>query len=334
MKPYGIAAPPQHDPSAPLDEVGGSAAGSVARIAPDAGPGPAVGSGLKTAPAASRAIGRFRQRSRPHRGLLLAGAVLWGCRGTPLPDSAAPAAENAQSSREPAWIELFNGRDLSGWTPKFSGLPLGVDPGPHFSVRAGLLCVEYAPGQAWDGRFGHLYHEGEFSRYRLRAEYRFVGEQASGGPGWAWRNNGLMLHCQPPATLALGQEFPVSLEAQLLGADLEGERPTLNLCTPGTLVMLGGALERRHCIDSVSRSCRGEGWVAVEIWVDGAERIEHRLDGQSVLAYGQPTLDPADPDAARLLALGFPAVLERGAIAIQAESAPIEFRRIAVQPWP
>jgi hypothetical protein len=70
------------------------------------------------------------------------------------------------------------------------------------------------------------------------------------------------------------------------------------------------------------------------VWVDGAESIEHRLEGQSVLSYSQPTLDPDDADAQRLLALGFPARLERGAIAIQAESAPIQFRRIAIQPLP
>jgi hypothetical protein len=267
---------------------------------------------------------------------LAAGLLACGCSSAPVaPPVAGSSAENSPApGGEPAWIELFNGRDLTGWTPKFSGLPLGTDPGQHFAVRDGLLCVDYAPGKAWDGRFGHLYHEGEFSRYRLLAEYRFVGEQAPGAPGWAWRNNGLMLHCQPPATLALEQEFPVSLEAQLLGAEAQGERPNGNLCTPGTLVTLGGAVDRRHCIDSDSRTFRGDGWVQVEVWVDGAERIEHRLEGRSVLSYSQPTLDPDDADARRLLALGFPARLERGAIAIQAESAPIQFRRIALQPLP
>ena len=330
MKPVGIAAVPYHVPTAPLDEPRRAAARS------DACAGYPADSGCSPASSGSRARFLFGGLARPLWGLIWAGFSICACRAPEQASSEAATlgAAAPQDFREPAWIELFNGRDLTGWAPKFSGLPLGADPGPHFVVRDGLLCVDYASGEAWDGRFGHLYHEGEFARYRLRAEYRFVGEQAPGGPGWAWRNNGLMLHCQPPATLTLEQEFPVSLEAQLLGGDDQGERHNLNLCTPGTLVVLGGALERRHCIDSSSRTCRGDGWVSIELWVDSGEQLEHRLDGGSVLTYGEPTLDPSDPDAQRLLELGFPARLERGAIAIQAESAPIQFRRIAVQPWP
>jgi hypothetical protein len=234
---------------------------------------------------------------------------------------------------EPAWIELFNGRDLTGWTPKIRGLALGEDPAQTFVVRDGLLCVDYSGYQRFDERFGHLFHEGDFARYRLRAEYRFVGEQVPGGPGWAWRNNGLMLHCQAPASMTLEQEFPVSLEMQLLGGDGSNPRHTANLCTPGTHVEMDGRLITQHCIDSESPTCHGDAWVTVEVLVDGPNCV-HFLQDQAVLSYTNAQLDPNDADAQRLLQASHPLSLDHGHIAIQAESAPIQFRRIALQPLP
>lgn len=48
--------------------------------------------------------------------------------------------------------------------------------------------------------------------------YRFVGDQAINGPGWATRNSGIMIHGQAPQTMGKNQDFPVSIEVQLLGA--------------------------------------------------------------------------------------------------------------------
>jgi Domain of Unknown Function (DUF1080) len=242
-----------------------------------------------------------------------------------------PPQPSAPVSVDPAWIELFNGRDLTGWTPKLRGLPLGQDPQQTFLVQDGLLCVDYSRYQRFDERFGHLFHEGDFSRYRLRAEYRFVGEQVPGGPGWAWRNNGLMLHCQAPASMTLEQEFPVSLEMQLLGGDGTNPRHNANLCTPGTHVEMDGRLITQHCIDSSSNTYHGDDWVTVEVLVDGPTCV-HFAEGQEVLRYTNAQLDPGDKDAQRLLQAGAPLSLTHGHIAIQGESAPIQFRRIALLP--
>src|SRR5690606_32634480 len=109
-----------------------------------------------------------------------------------------------------------------------------------FRVEDGLLKVGYDGYEEFGGRFGHLFYKTPFSHYRLRIEYRFVGEQAKGGPGWAVRNSGVMLHCEPPDGMRRDQQFPVSIEAQFLGGDGKNPRTTGNLCTPGTNVVIDG----------------------------------------------------------------------------------------------
>ena len=125
----------------------------------------------------------------------------------------------ACSAADEEWIQLFNGRDLSGWTPKVSHYELGNNFGNTFRVEDGLLQVRY--DQYKDGfntRFGHLFYAKPYSYYRLRIEYRFAGKQIAKGPGaWANRNSGIMFHAQPPQTMTKEQDFPISIEAQLLG---------------------------------------------------------------------------------------------------------------------
>ena len=127
------------------------------------------------------------------------------------------------------WIPLFNGKDLEGWTPKFAGHDLGENYLDTFRVENGVLTVRYDKYEKFDNKFGHLFYKDAFSHYKIRAEYRFVGDQVKGGPGWALRNNGLMLHCQDPKTIGKDQSFPVSIEVQLLGGNGKDKRSTANL---------------------------------------------------------------------------------------------------------
>ena len=101
------------------------------------------------------------------------------------------------------WIDLFNGKDLSNWIVKFTGQPLGVNYRNTFRVEDNLLTVSYENWDGFNGEFGHLFFEDKFSHYVLRVEYRFVGEQVENGPGWAYRNNGVMVHSQDPTTMTL-----------------------------------------------------------------------------------------------------------------------------------
>ena len=201
------------------------------------------------------------------------------------------------SSAKGDWIQLFNGKDLTGWTPKIRGHELGVNYGDTFRVKDGILAVsydQYKPDDflSMDGKkepswekYGHLFYKDSFSHYLLRVEYRFVGNQVTNGPGWAFRNNGLMIHGQDPAKMAINQKFPVSIEVQLLGGGGTGERSNLNLCTPGTNVVLNGKLFKKHCTTSSSKTFHGDQWVTAEIEVRGNKVIRHKIDGQTVLEY-------------------------------------------------
>jgi len=230
------------------------------------------------------------------------------------------------------WIQLFNGKDLNDWTPKFKGHELGENYKNTFRVEDGILRVCYDNWDEWDGAFGHLFYKTEFSHYKLRAEYRFVGEQTKGGPSWAFRNNGLMLHGQTPESMELDQQFPTSIEAQLLGGmkDMEGfdPRSNLNVCTPGTNIVMNDTLVERHCTSSTSPTFYGDDWVTVEIEVHGNEVIRHFVNGEEVLSYNKPQLDPKDEYAKKLIPADGNLMLSKGTISLQAESSPTEFRKV------
>jgi hypothetical protein len=230
------------------------------------------------------------------------------------------------------WIQLFNGQNLDGWRVKIRGYELGDNYANTFRVEDGLLRVVYDDYGEFEGKFGHLFFDTPFSHYRLRVEYRFVGEQTPGGPGWAFRNSGVMLHGQSPESMTVDQEFPVSIEAQMLGGDGEHDRPTGNLCTPGTHVEMGGELVKRHCTDSSSATYHGDEWVTMELEVRGSEIIRHFVEGELVLEYNAPQLDPSDGDAQRLLADGAELLLTGGTISLQAESHPLDFRKVELLP--
>lgn len=230
------------------------------------------------------------------------------------------------------WIPLFNGTNLEGWTPKIRGYDRGDNYANTFRVEDGVLKVVYDGYDTFDSRFGHLYFDGEFSNYILRVEYRFVGEQVSGGEDWAYRNSGVMIHGQPVDTIEKDQSFPVSIEVQFLGGRGEGkgERTTANLCTPGTNVVIDGELITKHCINSKSKTYHGDRWVTVEIEVHGSRVIHHIIEGEVVLEYEKPQLDPDDNDAKKLIHDG-DLLLSKGTISLQSESHPIEFRRVEIK---
>jgi hypothetical protein len=245
--------------------------------------------------------------------------------------SVAFSASLAQESpRAGTWVSLFNGKDLTGWIPKIRGYDLGDNHADTFRVQDGLLTVSYDQYERFDNKFGHLFYEKPFSNYVLRLEYRFTGEQTPGGPGWAFRNSGAMLHGQPPETMLKDQDFPVSIEVQLLGGGGSGKRTTANLCTPGTHVVMNGKLITQHCTESTSKTYHGDQWVTVEIEVHGNRLIRHLIDGETVLSYSEPQLDEGDADARRLLAQGAPKMLQLGSISLQAESHPVQFRKVEI----
>jgi len=245
--------------------------------------------------------------------------------------SSSTRSTRSAAAAEPEWRSLFNGQDLTDWTPKIRHHETGVNFGETFRVEDGLLKVRYDAYETFDERFGHLFHAETFSHYRFRVTYRFVGEQCAGGPGWALRNSGVMVHGERPETMALDQDFPASIEVQLLGGSGSGRRTTANLCTPGTNVVMNGELVTRHCTDSTSETFHGDDWVTVEIEVRGNEVIRHLIDGVSVLEYQQPQLDDRDAHAKKLAETSGTLQLKEGSISLQSESHPIDFKMIEIQ---
>lgn len=226
------------------------------------------------------------------------------------------------------WIQLFNGKDLQDWQIKIAGHPLNVNIGNTFRVEDGMLKVSYDQYENFNEQYGHIFFMQKYSSYLLAMEYRFTGEQAKGGSGWAFRNSGAMLHCQPPASIGVTQDFPISIEVQLLGGNGQDERHTANLCTPGTNVVMKGKLFTPHCIESDSKTFHGDQWVRVEVLVLGDSLIKHIVERDTVLVYEKPQIgggnvinyDPSVKQDGKQLKEGY--------IALQSESHPVEFRKV------
>ena len=244
--------------------------------------------------------------------------------------TAAPAANTPDPDKK-EWISLFDGKSLDGWIPKIKGYEVGVNYGDTFRVENGVLKVVYDKDKypTFDSRFGHLFYKTPFSHYIVAVEYRFVGEQSTGGPDWAFRNSGVMYHGQPAATMLKDQDFPVCMEGQLLGGKSDGTaRTTANVCTPGTNLVMDGKLDTRHCINSTSKTFDGDQWVRAEFEVHGGGEVIHRVNGEVVLRYEKPQIgggavanyDPAVKKDGE--------ILTSGSISLQAESHPVEFRKV------
>lgn len=227
------------------------------------------------------------------------------------------------------WIALFNGRDLAGWIPKIRRHPLGVNYANTFRVEDGLMTVAYDGYADFAEQFGHIFYAEPFSHYRLRVEYRFIGEQAPNAPDWALRNSGAMVHAQPPETMLQDQDFPISIEVQFLGGLGDGNpRPTGNVCSPGTHIVFAGVFNATHCIESTSPTFEGDQWVLSETLVLGDERIVHYINGDKVIEYGGTTLGGDVVSGYRPDMKPEGAPLREGYIALQSEGHPVQFRRV------
>jgi hypothetical protein len=226
------------------------------------------------------------------------------------------------------WISLFNGKDLNDWKIKINGHPLNENYENTFRVENQLMKVSYDGYKEWNERYGHIFYKKPFSAYVLVVEYRFTGDQIPGGPGWAFRNSGAMLHSQSPESMELNQDFPISLETQFLGGDGKNERTTLNLCTPGTNVHIDGKLFTPHCVNSTSKTYHGDQWVRAEIVVLGDSLIQHRLEGKTVFEYTKPQIGGGNVANFNASLKMDGQALKEGYISLQSESHPVEFRKV------
>ena len=252
-------------------------------------------------------------------GLVVAGACATGARSG---GSADPAAQE--------WVELFNGRNLEGWIAKIAKHDVGDNYANTFRVTDGIIQARYdGYGGNYNAQFGHLYFERPYSHYILTADYRFLGELYPGAPSYTLRNSGIMIHSQDPRTMPRDQNFPISIENQLLGGLSDGKaRATSNICTPGTAVTYNGTFDNRHCINSSSKTYDGDQWVHTETIVLGDSIVKQLVNGDTVLTYTKPVyalgvvtgFDPAQMHDGQPITSGF--------IALQAEGHNVDFRNV------
>ena len=229
------------------------------------------------------------------------------------------------------WQTLFNGKDINDWIPKINHHEPGDNFGNTFRVEDGIVKVRYDKYDVFNEQFGHLFYKTPFSYYHLVFEYRIVGQWRKDAPSYTIKNSGVMFHSQDPASILKDQNWPISIEFQLLGGLGKGmKRPTGNMCSPGTDVVFNGKIDDRHCISSTSKTYDGEEWVKGEIIVLGDSLITHIIDGDTVLQYSKPQIgggvvagyDPAIKIDGKMLQSGF--------IGLQSEGQPVDFRNIKI----
>jgi hypothetical protein len=230
------------------------------------------------------------------------------------------------------WISLFNGKNLDGWTVKIAGQEVNDNYRDTFRVEDGLLKVSYGQYDKFGDRFGSLFYRKKFSRYWIRAEYRFVGSLAPGAPRWAYKNSGIQLHSQAPETMRKEQQWPVSVEFDIVGGRMMGSRPTGDVCRNGTNVLVNGVPLKEQCSKVGDQTIRDEAWTTALAEVDGGTRVRQIVNGALVVEYTDLKLDEANADARRLVSSGADKALTSGYISLQSNGHPIEFRRIEILP--
>lgn len=237
-----------------------------------------------------------------------------------------------QATANEEWQTLFNGEDLDGWVPKFYHHEVGDNYANTFRVKDGVIQVNYDGYEEFNERYGHLFYEQPFSSFHLKFEYRFTDQWMEDAPGYTYRNSGVMFHSQEPQTILKEQDWPISVEYQMLAAVEEGQaRPTGNMCSPGTEVFFEGEMDPRHCINSSSETYSWDEWVSAELIVHGDSLVIHKVNGEQVLEYTKPQIGGGvangyDPE---IKEDGKP--LTEGYIGLQAEGQGVEFREIKIK---
>ncbi|GEO07778.1 3-keto-disaccharide hydrolase [Segetibacter aerophilus] len=230
------------------------------------------------------------------------------------------------------WVTLFNGKNLNNWKPKIVGFPLGENFGNTFRVEDGILSIRYDKYDSFRNRFGALYYIKKFANFRLKVEYRFVGNTTPGAPSWGFKDGGIQYHCQSPSTIGLTQSFPVCLEFNCHGGNGKEERPTGEACISGMTILVNGKKNASNCtLPDIKKTFHGEEWVTAEIDVNNG-KIRHFVNGEKVIQYENPRLDSTNALAKKLIIAGND-VVKDGYISLQSNSHPMDFRKVEIMEY-
>ncbi len=200
-------------------------------------------------------------------------------------------------------INLFNGQDLSGWhidVPEMDTIPDAINP---FIIRNGLLVSLGIPR-------GHLITDQMYKNYRLTVDYRFAGE-----PG----NCGVLVHASEPR--ALYKMFPKSIEVQMHHGD------------GGDFWVIAEDIEVDNMVE---RRGPKEEWGTTE---DKKRRILNLTDDSEkpLGEWNQMVVECFKNEIKvwvneDLVNYGYNATTDSGQIALQAEGAEVEFRKVILTP--
>ncbi len=233
----------------------------------------------------------------------------------------------------PEWIQMFNGQNLEGWTPKIQHHETGENYASTFRVKDGTIEVNYdGYKEGFDDRYGHLFYEKPFSSFHMTWEYKFTDQWLEDAASYTYRNSGVMFHSQAPNSILKEQDWPISVEWQMLAEEKEGvPRPTGNMCSPGTDVFFEGEKDPRHCINSTSPTFKWDEWVRADLIVFGDSLVIHLVNGDTVLQYTKPqigggTANRFDPS---IKINGKP--LTEGYIGLQSEGQGVIFRDLRIK---
>jgi len=268
------------------------------------------------------------------------------------------------------WVQMLRKGDtnLSDWTPKIQGRAVGENPYNTFSYaetsdgQPRLIITDTVTLSGSYG-FGHLFYKTPYSDYIARVQYHFPTKQsfASASGTWTIQNNGLMLHCQSPASMSQGQDYPQSIETQLLGywSTGSGSPPnttTANVCAVNTTINYKGQwysdATGHHCtqskahslaFDSMTTAVKGANstnatWAGKDIWEYTMVKV---LDSTSVTYWNRNK--PEDPwdsvmyftsprkgQASSASSPGNTTPLGSGYISLQLEGTTTEFAKIEI----
>lgn len=200
-------------------------------------------------------------------------------------------------------VSLFNGKDLSGWHVDVPAMDTNTTARNPFIIRNGMLVSLGTPP-------GHLITNARFKNYRIEAEYRFAGE-----PG----NCGILVHASTPR--ALYKMFPKSIEVQIMHENA------------GDFWCI---VENISVPDMESRRGPKENWGITE----GKERRIINLTDSSEKPLGEwnRMIIECLKDSIKvwvngdLVNFGYGATASEGQIAVQAEGAEVEFRKLTLIP--
>ncbi len=240
---------------------------------------------------------------------------------------------------------MFNKADTSlrtNWDIHIAGQALNVDPRNTYRWAVvgsdTVLDVNTTTYTNWTGNpWGHIgYKARSFRYFYVRAEHQFYAAQPSGAPTWALQNNGIMMG-QAVADMGINQDYPISLENQLLGPNNvdADNNSTANLCTPGTAfytVPTGGTVNTTHCNSAatISRTnALAPNWLTVGAIVMSDSILRHYVGSQLAYTYYRP-VQYAGSVSGNTTPIVNNTPIKDFYISLQSESAPTRFRKVEI----